>query len=87
LRLLVEKGKGLEVNTNGLYMTPDTMPEMPIVRRYRELGGEIVTIGSDAHGEAVVGHAAAETLAALKEIGFKYVCAFDSRTPRFITII
>jgi len=87
LRLLVEQGKGLEVNTNGLYMTPDTMPEMPIVARYRELGGEIVTVGSDAHYECVAGHAVPETLAALKDIGFKYVCAFDERRPRFITII
>lgn len=87
LRLIVEKGKGLEVNTNGLYMTPDTMPETAIIRRYRELGGEIVTVGSDAHYEAVVGHAVPETLALLKEIGFKYVCAFDARAPRFISII
>lgn len=86
LKLLVEKGKGLEVNTNGLYMTPDTMPEMPIVRRYHELGGEIVTIGSDAHYEVVVGHAVPETLAMLGEIGFRYVCAFDGRKPRFLAI-
>jgi len=86
LRLLVEKGKGLEVNTNGLYMTPDTMPETPIVRRYRELGGEIVTVGSDAHYESVVGHAVPETLAMLKNIGFRYVCAFDQRQPQFIPI-
>lgn len=86
LKLLVQKGKGLEVNTNGLYMTPDTMPELPIIRRYRELGGEIVTVGSDAHYEVVVGHAVSETLAMLKEIGFQYVCAFDARKPRFLAI-
>ena len=87
LKTLVEKGKGLEVNTNGLYMTPDTMPEMPVVRRYRELGGEIIAVGSDAHYEPVVGHAVSETLNMLKSIGFKYVCAFDARKPRFIAII
>lgn len=87
LRRLVERGKGLEVNTNGLYMTPDTMPEKPIIARFFELGGEIVTIGSDAHYERVVGHAVTETLQTLKSIGFQYVCAFDERKPRFITII
>lgn len=86
LRILVERGKGLEVNTNGLYMTPSTMPETAIVKRFFELGGEIVTIGSDAHYESVVGHALPETLEALKSIGFKYVCAFDNRTPRFIKL-
>jgi histidinol-phosphatase (PHP family) len=87
LKRIVEKGKGLEVNTNGLYMTPDTMPERPILARYRELGGEIVTVGSDAHYAEVVGHAVRETLETLKAIGFRYVCAFDARKPRFITII
>lgn len=86
LKLLVQKGKGLEINTNGLFMTPDTMPEMPIVRRFFELGGEIVTVGSDAHTEAVVGHAVSDTLELLRRIGFKYVCAFDERKPRFISI-
>ena len=82
----IERGKALEVNTNGLYMTPSTMPETAIIRRYYELGGEMVTVGSDAHYETVVGHAVAETLDVLQEIGFRYVCAFDSRKPRFIKI-
>ncbi len=86
LRILVERGKGLEVNTNGLYMTSSTMPETAIIRRYRALGGEIVTVGSDAHYESVVGHAVPETLALLKEVGFNYVCAFDARKPRFVPI-
>ena len=86
LKTLVRQGRGLEVNTNGLYMTPSTMPETPIIQRFFELGGEIITIGSDAHYESVVGHAVIETLAVLKEIGFKYICAFDQRVPRFIPI-
>ncbi len=87
LKLLVEKGKGLEVNTCGLVMTPDVMPETPILRRYFELGGEIVTVGSDAHDEAAVGRSVNDALKLLKEIGFKYVCAFDARKPRFISIV
>lgn len=83
---LIERGKALEVNTNGLYMTPSTMPETQIIKRYYELGGEMLTVGSDAHYEVVVGHAVSETLEVLKTIGFKYVCAFDSRRPRFIKI-
>ncbi|MGI5848619.1 MAG: histidinol-phosphatase HisJ family protein [Christensenellales bacterium] len=86
LKILIQKGKGLEVNTNGLYMTPSTMPETPIIRRFFELGGELITIGSDAHYETVVGYSIKETLKTLKKIGFKYVCAFDKRQPRFIPI-
>jgi len=86
LKTLIERGKALEVNTNGLYMTPSTMPETAILKRYYELGGQMLTVGSDAHFEKVVGHAVFETLKTLKDIGFKYVCAFDSRQPRFIRL-
>lgn len=86
LKLLIGKGKGIEVNTNGLYMTPSTMPETAIIKRYFELGGEIVTIGSDAHYESVVGHAVADTLNLLKTIGFRYICAFDKRQPLFLPL-
>ena len=86
LKTLIQQGKGIEVNTNGLYMTPSTMPETAVIARYYELGGEIITVGSDAHFDTVVGHAIPETLSMLKHIGFKYVCAFDKRVPRFIPI-
>mgnify|MGYP001171421727 CR=1 FL=1 len=86
LKTLIERGKALEVNTGGLCMTPSTMPETAIIRRYYELGGELLTVGSDAHYESAVGHAVAETLDVLKSIGFRYVCAFDSRKPQHIKI-
>lgn len=86
LKTLVDKGKGLEVNTNGLIMTPSTMPETRIIERFLELGGEIITIGSDAHRESIVGYAVPDTLRRLKAIGVRYVCAFDSRKPRFVPI-
>lgn len=86
LKTLIEKGKGIEVNTNGLIMTPSTMPETRIIERFLELGGEIITIGSDAHRESIVGYAVPETLQKLKAVGFRYICAFDSRKPRFVPI-
>ena len=50
LRALVESGSGLEVNTSGLRQAPrETYPSAAIVRRFRELGGERITAGSDAH--------------------------------------
>lgn len=86
LRILIGKGKGIEVNTSGIKNTGSAMPEATIVGRFFELGGEIVTVGSDAHDEAAVGRAIKETMQQLKRIGFKYVCVFDSRKPRFIAI-
>ncbi len=86
LKILIEKGKGIEVNTSGIKNTGSVMPEIPIIKRYYELGGEIITVGSDAHDESSVGRAAGETLGTLKDIGFKYVCAFDKRRPRYILI-
>jgi histidinol-phosphatase (PHP family) len=86
LRMLIEKGKGLEVNTGGIKNTGSVMPEASIIKRYFELGGEITTVGSDAHEEYAVGRAVGDTLGMLKSIGFKYVCAFDKRRPRFLTI-
>lgn len=86
LKMLIEKGKGIEVNTSGLKNTGSVMPEVSIIKRYFELGGEIVTVGSDAHEESAVGRAVNETLEILKRIGFRYVCAFDKRRPRYISI-
>lgn len=86
LNMLISKGKGLEVNTRGLSVTSSTMPETHILERFFKLGGEIITIGSDAHTENTVGQDVNETLAKLKDIGFKYICAFDQRRPEFIPI-
>ena len=50
LRALVETGTGLEVNASGLRQSPrETYPAPWVVARFRELGGEVVTAGSDAH--------------------------------------
>ena len=86
LKSLADRGKGLEVNTCGLRITPSTMPEEKIVRRFYELGGRIVTVGSDAHEEEFVGYQAERALAILRAAGFRYVCAFDQRQPRYIPI-
>jgi histidinol-phosphatase (PHP family) len=50
LRALVDSGTALEVNTSGLrQVAGETYPSATIVARYRELGGERVVVGSDAH--------------------------------------
>lgn len=84
LKLLIAEEKGIEINTGGVKRgLRDLHPCMEVVKRYRELGGEIVTIGSDAHSpEAITAHfdRAANVL---KECGFQYYTTFEKRVAEF----
>ena len=82
LRILAGKGKGLEMNTSGVDRCGDFLPYAPYFRRFKELGGEIVTIGSDAHNAQRVGQYADRACEILREI-FGYVCTFQGRQPIF----
>jgi histidinol-phosphatase (PHP family) len=52
LQMLIDRGKGIEVNCSGLRQGAGSFPGLPVLRLYRELGGEIITVGSDAHNPA-----------------------------------
>lgn len=80
--VLAEKGKGLEMNTSGVDRCGDFLPSADIFRRFRELGGEIVTVGSDAHRCNRVGQYTFRACDILKDI-FGYVCTFENRQPVF----
>ena len=82
LKALVRKGKGLEMNTSGVDRCGDYLPGVDFFRRFRELGGEIVTMGSDAHTWDRVGQYTNQACAILKDI-FGYVCTFEDRKPIF----
>ncbi|MGN0679636.1 MAG: histidinol-phosphatase HisJ family protein [Oscillospiraceae bacterium] len=87
LRLLVQKGKGIELNTAGLRSgLPHCNPHPFILKRFRELGGEIVTIGSDAHKAADVARDFAAAEQTLKEAGFSRYTVFRKRKPAFVEI-
>lgn len=84
LTLLIENGKGIELNTGGLKKsTRDFNPCMDVVKRYRELGGEIITIGSDAHYTTDIAKHFSKAEEALKECGFKYYSVFENRVAEF----
>ena len=53
---------------------------------YKELGGEIITTGSDSHTPSQIAFKFDYIYSYLKEIGFKYVCSFDKMNPQFIKI-
>ena len=82
LKILVQKGKGMEINTSGVDRCGDFLPREEFFRRFKELGGEIVTIGSDAHNTQRVGQYAGQASEMMKDI-FGYVCTFEGRKPIF----
>ena len=82
LKTLAAKGKGLELNTSGLDRCGGFLPTPDYFRRFKELGGEIVTVGSDAHRSDRVGQYSKDACQVLKEI-FGYVCTFEGRKPVF----
>ncbi|MCU0080296.1 histidinol-phosphatase HisJ family protein [Extibacter muris] len=84
LRQLISDGKGLELNTAGLkYGLPFAHPHPDVLRRYRELGGEIVTIGADAHCPEHIAYDFKKAEDILKSCGFTYYTEFSGRTPVF----
>lgn len=78
LKTLVSKGKGMELNTSGMDRCGEFLPGMEYFRRFRELGGEIVTVGSDAHHSDRVGQYTFEACKCLAEL-FGHVCTFAQR--------
>ena len=86
LRTLAQKGKGLEMNTSGVDRSVGFLPTIDFFRRFKELGGEIVTVGSDAHRTDRVGQYCREAAEMLGQI-FGYVCTFENRQPIFHKMI
>lgn len=82
LRTLVEKGKGLEINTSGVDKCGRFLPDETVLRRFKELGGEIVTVGSDAHDVSRVGQYCQDACQLAADI-FGYVCTYHGRKPVF----
>lgn len=85
MKILVQKGKGMEINTSGMDRCGVYLPDASYLRRFKELGGEIVTVGSDAHHSDRVGQCCREACKTAQEI-FGYVCTFAQRKPQFHTL-
>lgn len=64
----------------------DIEPDIEIFKMYKALGGKLVTIGSDAHDTAFLGHGMNEALSMLKGIGFDSYTVFENRKPIEIAI-
>ncbi len=87
LKTIIDKGRALEVNTACIGSNYDElMPKLPIVARYRELGGSLITLASDAHSAERIAHSFEKTVAELKSIGFDKLYYFKNRKPIFYEI-
>lgn len=87
LRTLIAKGKGIELNMAGYkYGLGHPNPTEDILKRYRELGGEIITIGSDGHKPEQVAWDYWRVPDLLNNAGFEYFTVFKNRKPEFIKL-
>ena len=80
---LISHGKGLEINTSSKTPYGFFMPDEDIMCRYHELGGEIVTIGSDAHTPDRIGEHYTAACQMLRRAGMRYVCTYENHNPIF----
>jgi histidinol phosphate phosphatase hisJ family len=84
LKKVIEDNKGIELNTSSFrYGLKELTPERDILKLYHELGGKIITIGSDAHKAENVGEHIPYIQEELKKIGFIDICTFDKMKPIF----
>lgn len=83
LRTVVESGHGIELNSwNG--KTVDDW--LPVLKLYKECGGEIITVGSDAHVPESVGKGISQVYDLLRDTGFRYITVYRARRPLFIKL-
>ncbi len=82
LKKVIEDKKGIEVNTSSVrYGLSDMTPSKEILTLYRELGGDILTIGSDSHAPKHLGQSIQETKEALRSLGFRTFCTYEKMQP------
>ena len=88
LKTLVETGKGLEVNTSGYRQgLGKTIPVLRIIRDYYQLGGRVVTLGSDAHQAADLAADFDVAMDILTGVGFRYFAFYRQRQPVMLKLI
>lgn len=79
-RAIIPKGIGIECNTN---RGNAPLPDADVLKLYRQMGGEIITIGSDAHVPEHIGCAVVRTQELLRQCGFRYFTTFENHKPIF----
>lgn len=83
---LIPNGKGIEINTAGILKIGFAHPHIEALKLYKKMGGEIITVGSDAHVKENIGYGFDVAEELLKEVGFAYYTVFKNRKPEFIKL-
>ncbi len=87
LKTIIQNGKGIELNTAGVYKGLGFChPHKDILKIYKELGGEIITVGSDSHDAKHIGYGFDLAKDILLDTGFKYYCTFKGQKEEFHSI-
>ncbi len=87
LKTIIENGKGIELNTSGLrYNLKHMHPKNTVLKRYKDLGGSIITLGSDAHDPKDYQASFSLAIEYLKTCGFEKIALYKKRNPTFIAI-
>lgn len=85
--ILIKNKKALEINVSGLFKAiGSTLPDETLVRRFRELGGEYITIGTDAHSAEMVGKGIEQGIEVAKKAGFKKYAIYEKHKPVMIDL-
>ncbi len=85
LKKIIDMGKGIEINTAGFKAGLSfAHPHSIVLKRYKELGGEIITVGSDAHESAHIAYDFNKVPDILANAGFKYYTVFEGQKPHFL---
>ncbi len=81
---IIEEGKGIELNAGGFrYGINQNNPGIQLLKMYKEMHGEIITLGSDAHNPRYLGYYYEENCELLKQVGFRYITTFNKGKPVF----
>ncbi|MBR3228130.1 MAG: histidinol phosphate phosphatase, partial [Erysipelotrichaceae bacterium] len=84
LKLAIKDGKGIEVNTSSYrYGIGEWTPAREVFELYRDLGGRIITLGSDSHKPEHLGAHIKEKMEVLKDMGIREFCTFEDMKPVF----
>ena len=83
---IIQRGIALEVNTSSVGCLNDFMPTKEILVKYYDMGGRLITLGSDAHNVERASYKFKEAVEMLKEIGFSSICYYKNRKPYQIEI-
>lgn len=87
LKQLIKRQIAMEINTGGYhYNLGEPNPCVDIIHRYRELGGELITIGADAHTPEKIGYAFDKAADILLQNGFRYYTVYRQRKPHFLPL-